>query len=78
MKIWSAACSTGEEPYTLAMILAEQGALDEANLHATDIDDGALEKARKGIYLDRSVRDVPSNYVKKYFKQDGIDVSYFG
>lgn len=72
LKIWSAACSTGEEPYTLAMILAEQGALNDTNLHATDIDDGALEKARKGIYLDRSVRDVPPNYVKKYFKQDGI------
>lgn len=72
LKIWSAACSTGEEPYTLAMILAEQGALSETNLHATDIDDGALEKARKGMYLDRSVRDVPPNYVKKYFKQDGV------
>ncbi|OAS14057.1 CheR family methyltransferase [Paenibacillus oryzisoli] len=72
LKIWSAACSTGEEPYTLAMILAEQGALGETSLHATDIDDGALEKARKGLYLDRSVRDVPSNYVKKYFKQDGL------
>ncbi|NOU63015.1 chemotaxis protein CheR [Paenibacillus sp. LMG 31461] len=72
LKIWSAACSTGEEPYTLAMILAEQGALAETSLHASDIDDGALEKARKGLYLDRSVRDVPANYVKKYFKQDGL------
>lgn len=70
LKIWSAACSTGEEPYTLAMILAEQGVLNETSLHATDIDDGALEKARKGMYLDRSVRDVPSSYVKKYFRQD--------
>jgi chemotaxis protein methyltransferase CheR len=72
LKVWSAACSTGEEPYTLAMILAEHGALNETSLHATDIDDGALEKARKGMYLDRSVRDVPPNYVKKYFKQDGV------
>ncbi|MGO4494533.1 protein-glutamate O-methyltransferase CheR [Paenibacillus sp. 2RAB27] len=72
LKIWSAACSTGEEPYTLAMILAEQGALAETSLHASDIDDGAIEKARKGMYLDRSVRDVPANYVKKYFKQDGL------
>ena len=78
LKIWSAACSTGEEPYTLAMILAEQGALNDTSLHATDIDDGALEKARKGIYLDRSVRDVPPNYVKKYFRQDRHYVSYFG
>ncbi|MGG1551784.1 CheR family methyltransferase [Paenibacillus ferrarius] len=72
LKVWSAACSTGEEPYTLAMILAEQGALQEATVHATDIDDGALEKARKGLYLDRSVRDVPEKYVKKYFRQEQL------
>ncbi|NOU89422.1 chemotaxis protein CheR [Paenibacillus sp. LMG 31460] len=70
LKVWSAACSTGEEPYTLAMILAEQGALNEAHLHATDIDDGALEKARKAVYLDRSLRDVPEKYAKKYFRQE--------
>jgi chemotaxis protein methyltransferase CheR len=70
LKVWSAACSTGEEPYTLAMILAEQGALADAHLVATDLDDGALEKAKKGIYLDRSLRDVPNSYVKKYFRQD--------
>jgi len=72
LKIWSAACSTGEEPYTLAMILAEQEALADTNLHATDIDEGALEKARKGMYLDRSIRDVPDKYVKKYFRQDNL------
>ncbi|MFC5448090.1 CheR family methyltransferase [Paenibacillus aestuarii] len=72
LKIWSAACSTGEEPYTLAMILAEQGALADAHLQATDIDEGALDKARKGMYLDRSIRDVPDKYVKKYFRQDNM------
>ncbi|MBP1994726.1 CheR family methyltransferase [Paenibacillus eucommiae] len=70
LKVWSAACSTGEEPYTLAMILAEQGVLAESQLLATDIDDGAIEKARKGIYLDRALREVPDKYVKKYFRQD--------
>jgi chemotaxis protein methyltransferase CheR len=72
LKIWSAACSTGEEPYTLAMILAKHGALQDAQLLATDIDDGAIEKARKGVYLDRSLRDVPASYVKTYFKEDGM------
>lgn len=72
LKIWSAACSTGEEPYTIAMILAKQGALDGTHLQANDIDDGALEKARKGAYLDRSLRDVPDSYVKAYFRQDGL------
>ncbi|WP_438445607.1 CheR family methyltransferase [Gorillibacterium sp. sgz5001074] len=70
-KIWSAACSTGEEPYTLSMILAEQAGPD-AQVLATDIDEGALEKARKAIYPDRSVRDVPANYLKKYFRQDQL------
>jgi chemotaxis protein methyltransferase CheR len=73
LKCWSAACSTGEEPYTLAMIIAEtRGGLQDIQLSATDIDDGALEKARNGVYLDRSIRDVPVNYLKKYFKQDGV------
>ena len=73
IKCWSAACSTGEEPYTLAMIIAEiRGGLQDIQVSATDIDDGALEKARNGLYLDRSIRDVPASYLKKYFKQDGI------
>ncbi len=70
VKCWSAACSTGEEPYSLAMILAEQGALPRAQIIATDIDDGALEKARAAIYPERSVRDVPPAYIQKYFKRE--------
>jgi len=70
LKVWSAACSTGEEPYTLAMILAEQQALQQAYLLATDIDDNVLEKARQGVYLDRSVREVPPNYLKAYFRPE--------
>jgi chemotaxis protein methyltransferase CheR len=73
IKCWSAACSTGEEPYTLAMIISEtRNGLQDIQVTATDIDEGALEKARNGLYLDRSIRDVPANYLKKYFKQDGI------
>ncbi|WP_282935630.1 protein-glutamate O-methyltransferase CheR [Paenibacillus sp. RC67] len=75
LKCWSAACSTGEEPYTLAMILAELNALKDAHLLATDIDDGALAKAKKGIYSDRSVREVPSLYLKKYYKQENLTFS---
>lgn len=71
VKCWSAACSTGEEPYTLAMILAELNAQDSVVL-ATDIDDGALEKAKKAIYSDRSVRDVPAKYLQKYYRQENL------
>jgi chemotaxis protein methyltransferase CheR len=72
LKLWSAACSTGEEPYTLAMILAELGGLSDSLLLATDIDDGALGKAQKGVYSDRSIREVPQNYLKKYYKQENL------
>lgn len=71
LKCWSAACSTGEEPYTLAMILAEYGVLGSAALLATDIDEGALIKAKQAVYLDRSTRDVPEKYLKKYFRREG-------
>lgn len=75
LKIWSAACSTGEEPYTLSIILQEM--LDEPetwNLQivASDINTDVLRTARIGVYEHRSVRDVPPEYLKKYFtKQDG-------
>ncbi|RKN84577.1 CheR family methyltransferase [Paenibacillus ginsengarvi] len=75
LKCWSAACSTGEEPYTLAMIMAELGVLETSQLHATDIDEGALEKARRAVYPDRSLRDVPPAYVKKYFTQRDMTFS---
>ncbi|MCS7462473.1 protein-glutamate O-methyltransferase CheR [Paenibacillus doosanensis] len=75
LKCWSAACSTGEEPYTLAMILAELGALQDAQLVATDLDEGALAKAKKAVYSDRSIRDVPQAYLKKYYKQENMTFS---
>lgn len=72
LKCWSAACSTGEEPYTLAMILSELNALQDSLVLATDIDEGALEKAKKAVYADRSVRDVPAGYLKKYYRQENL------
>lgn len=72
MRIWSAACSTGEEPYTLSMILADQGLLPSTYLLATDIDEGALGKAAEGLYLERSLKDVPADVVKRYFTQEGM------
>ncbi|MFX3633484.1 MAG: protein-glutamate O-methyltransferase CheR [Candidatus Pristimantibacillus sp.] len=70
LKIWSAACSTGEEPYTLAMILSELGALERSTILATDLDSIVLQKAMEGSYLERSLRDVPSTCKNKYFKLD--------
>jgi chemotaxis protein methyltransferase CheR len=68
LKCWSAACSTGEEPYTLAMILNEKGVVSP-DILAMDIDDTVLRKAQVGEYPDRSVRDVPPPYLKKYFSE---------
>ena len=71
LKCWSAACSTGEEPYSLAMILARRGVLQSSKIIATDIDENALAKARLGIYHERSLKDVPKEYVDRYFRQQG-------
>ncbi|MBE9912895.1 protein-glutamate O-methyltransferase CheR [Paenibacillus donghaensis] len=72
LKVWSAACSTGEEPYTLAMILDGKGLLSSASLAATDIDDGALAKAKQGLYVERSLKDVPKDVAARYFSPDGV------
>lgn len=71
IRIWSAGCSTGEEPYTLAIILKE--ILEDSDgwkleIIASDIDLEVLEKARNGVYDDRSVKDVPEEYYQKYFE----------
>ncbi|HEX7057626.1 MAG TPA: protein-glutamate O-methyltransferase CheR [Bacilli bacterium] len=70
LKCWSAACSTGEEPYTLAMIMAEKNALLGAKIIASDIDAGVLERARAGIYGERSLKEMPDYYVRKYFSAE--------
>jgi chemotaxis protein methyltransferase CheR len=67
LNVWSAACSTGEEPYTLAMILDSFDSLDRATILATDIDDGVLAKAKEGVYPLRSMREVPPDYLTRYF-----------
>jgi chemotaxis protein methyltransferase CheR len=70
LKCWSAACSTGEEPYTLSLILMRNRW--EASLLATDIDEGALAKAKQGVYTERSLQDCPKDLVAKYFVKDTL------
>ena len=50
LKIWSAACSTGDEPYSLAMVLAKKVPLSKVHIYATDIDEQVLAKAKDGVY----------------------------
>lgn len=67
IKIWSSACSTGDEPYTLAMVLNKYVTLKKVKILATDIDLAAIEKAKQGIYPERSIKDLPLEYKDKYF-----------
>jgi len=67
IKVWSAACSTGEEPYSLVMLLSKFMSLNEINILATDIDEDAINKAKIGIYSEKSLANVPSEFIRKYF-----------
>lgn len=69
LKIWSAACSTGDEPYSLVMLLSKFIPLSRIKVLATDIDAQVLEKARLGLYNVKSLKGLPEEFVKKYFKE---------
>lgn len=68
LKIWSAACSTGDEPYSLAMILSQYMNTNRVKIYATDIDKQILEKASLGIYHEKSLKALPRDFLSKYFK----------
>ncbi len=77
LKIWSAGCSTGEEPYTLSMILLEETSNKmkgwNFEIVATDLNERSLAHAKHGIYGGYSTRNLPPFY-KKYFTQRGEDL----
>ncbi len=77
LRAWSVGCATGEEAYTIAMILGEELGLDEfrdrVKIYATDVDEDALNTARHAAYSDRQVEGVPPELLTKYFeKVDGL------
>ncbi len=71
INIWSSACSTGEEPYTIAMLLKEAPHI-KCEIIASDISISVLDSAKKGVYSSYSIRNVPENFLKKYFKKNGL------
>jgi len=79
VEIWCAACATGEEPLTIAMVLEEGGWFDRAaiKIHASDASAAAVAKARRGIYRERSFRSIPKSLQDKYFSRvgDGWQIS---
>ncbi len=71
LKIWSAACSTGDEPYSLVMALSRHLDLRDIKILATDIDKQVLATAKTGLYSEKSIASVPDDFKKKYFTKVG-------
>lgn len=69
LKIWIAGCSTGEEVYSFAIILKEEGLLDKTIIYATDINEASLSKAKEGIYSITDVQKFTVNYQKSGGKE---------
>ena len=66
IKVWVAGCSTGEEPYSLAILLQEEGLLERTILYATDINLASLEKARQGIFALDAMQAFTRNYQRAF------------
>jgi chemotaxis protein methyltransferase CheR len=79
VRIWNAGCSTGEETFSLAILLREEGLYDRARIYATDINDSVLTRARAGVFPLEKMRDYTENYIRAggtesfstYYKADG-------
>jgi two-component system CheB/CheR fusion protein len=75
IRIWSAGCATGEEAYTIAIIMAEIVGMDafkkRVKIYATDVDEEALEIARHASYPEKSMEPVPAELREKYFVREG-------
>jgi chemotaxis protein methyltransferase CheR len=70
VRIWHAGCSSGEEVYSLAIMLEEHGVYDRCRIYATDISDSVLERARQGVFSLRSMRDYTQAYLRAGGTQD--------
>ena len=77
LRIWSAGCSTGEEPYTIAIILHEvlrsEIASWDIRITANDLSEAVLAQAREGVYSEYSLRTTPKEIVARYFIADGAN-----
>ena len=74
LRIWSAGCSTGEEPYSIALTLCDasaQGSLPPADILATDVSRDALERAERGLYRGRALENLSRAQISAYFTDRG-------
>ncbi|MGA1874500.1 MAG: CheR family methyltransferase [bacterium] len=74
LRIWSAGCATGEEPYSIAILINElllkESVTLSVNIFATDIDQNALEQARKAVYSSESLKEIKFGLLNKYFMKE--------
>jgi two-component system CheB/CheR fusion protein len=72
IRVWSAGCASGEEPYTIAMLLAEavgeEAFMERVRIYATDVDQEALSQAREAVYTAKSLGEVPADLRERYFQ----------
>ena len=75
LRVWSAGCSTGEEAYSIALLLAERlgvvGRSSDVKIYGTDVDEDALAVARRGLYRLEQLKDVPPDLLERYFTREG-------
>src|SRR5471032_3204409 len=75
LRLWSAGCASGQEAYSMAMLLAEQLGVEafsqRVKIYATDMDDEALTEARRAVYGARQMESVPPGLAEKYFTVAG-------
>jgi two-component system, chemotaxis family, CheB/CheR fusion protein len=80
IRVWSAGCATGEEAYSIAMLLSEALGIeqmrDRVKVYATDADESALNTARLGVYLAKTLQNVPPQLLEKYFVQHNDRCSF--
>lgn len=73
IRIWSVGCASGQEPFSIAMLFAEQLGITDfcqrVKIYATDLDEEALKVARLATYSPRDVEDVPPDYLERYFER---------
>jgi two-component system CheB/CheR fusion protein len=82
VRVWSAGCASGQEAYTLAIVLAEALGVDQfrerVKVYATDVDEPALAEARHATYAERDVRACPPELVDRYFERSGSRYTFRG
>lgn len=73
-RIWSAACASGEEPFSLAVLLAERQLLDRCEIVGSDVSEAALERARRGRYRSRSLRSEGLDLAARWLRREGDEI----